>query len=67
MFNRVISSQFHICATCKHWSGNQIPEQFGANVRFDSNERALCVGDIFKGTSKSAMQYCNKWEQRFTR
>ena len=66
MSDRVITSQFHICATCTNWSGKQKPEQFGANVRFDPNERAKCIGGIFKGASTSAMQNCNKWNQRFT-
>lgn len=58
-------SDFKICATCAHWTGNTEPEPDAEHVQFYEGEFAVCANGSKDRHPTSAMAYCDKWRQRF--
>lgn len=64
---QTIPSNWHNCATCAHWCGNAMPDNFCAFVTFDPKETARCAGGGWNLAQKQGMHSCSSWVQRFTR
>ena len=60
-----IPTNWHNCATCRHWTGIATPNAFCTNVEYDTNESGKCMGGGYHMCTMYPLQSCSKWEVRW--
>jgi hypothetical protein len=59
------SDNQRMCGSCALWGGKREPEGriFPAGfVRVDNDERGMCMGGGFTGSTMRAIQGCGQWQ-----
>ena len=60
-----IPTDWHNCATCRHWTGLAIPNAFCTTVEFDPHDTGKCMGGGFHMCNMTPLQSCHQHEPRW--